>query len=117
MLTWDQEVTPLLQEENHVAARHATRPATATPAASPVPAAAAKMAALATATHSLRLVSTTEKSSTEQKTGCHLSPKPLLPNHGNAFPWIGAGFELTKDRTFFKARVIKYQSRGTLAWD
>jgi len=43
--------------------------------------------------------------------------EPLFPNEENPFPWMSEMIDLKKERNFFEARVIEYQSGGALSWD
>jgi ribonucleoside-diphosphate reductase beta chain len=41
----------------------------------------------------------------------------LFPNEENPFPWMSEMIDLKKERNFFEARVIEYQTGGALNWD
>jgi len=41
----------------------------------------------------------------------------LFPNEENPFPWMSEMIDLKKERNFFEARVIDYQSGGALSWE
>src|SRR5216683_1995281 len=41
----------------------------------------------------------------------------LYPGAANPFPWMSEMIDLKKERNFFEARVIEYQTGGALSWD
>lgn len=42
--------------------------------------------------------------------------KPVFDGATNPFPWMGEVIDLKKEKNFFEARVIEYQSGGKLSW-
>jgi ribonucleoside-diphosphate reductase beta chain len=42
---------------------------------------------------------------------------PLFPGASNPFPWMSEMIDLKKERNFFEARVIEYQTGGALSWE
>lgn len=43
--------------------------------------------------------------------------EPLFPGANNPFPWMSEMIDLKKERNFFEARVIEYQTGGALSWE
>src|SRR5688572_1671250 len=41
----------------------------------------------------------------------------LFPGATNPFPWMSELIDLKKEKNFFEARVIEYQTGGALSWD
>ncbi len=41
----------------------------------------------------------------------------LFPGASNPFPWMSEMIDLKKERNFFEARVIEYQTGGALSWE
>ncbi len=43
--------------------------------------------------------------------------EPLFAGANNPFPWMSEMIDLKKERNFFEARVIEYQTGGALSWE
>lgn len=93
MLTWDDEVTPLLPISHDRVALQAT------PSISP---------SLSVSASPIDLVNTIKLETLHLWIAAFKEDKPL--------PWMSEMMNLKKERNFFKTRVIECQTGGALAW-